>query len=238
MDDMMQTAAPLPDEYAWLEGGQSYVACAFYTPNYLPQLLSLKASLEAHGVNHYFKRYDRAQSWEATTRIKAAFVRHCLDKFPGRDVLYVDADAVMREKPVFIDTVTTDLSLLFHPVKGRRHPMMRISLGTFFIRNTPGGRKFAELWASQESKAGARTCDDDMIIAVFNKLTGVTMTVLPETYYKVFDQPGEAPVFEHFQASRGEVKIRNTVRKRLQRTAWTVGALVVALLAWHFLRGA
>lgn len=233
----VEVPAPLAEEYAWLEGGQTYVACAFYTPNYLPQLLSLKASLEAYGINHYFKRYDRAVTWEATTRLKAGFVRHCLAKFPDRDVLYVDADAVMRQKPAFIDTVKTDLSLLFHPVKGRRHPMMRISLGTFFIRNTPGGRQFADLWASQEAKAETRTCDDDMIIAVFDKLTGVSITVLPATYYKVFDQQGEAPVFEHFQASRGQVKIRDTMRRRMQLAGWTLGGLALAILAWRLTRG-
>ena len=231
------TADPLSPEYAWLDGGQSYVACAFYTPNYLPQLLSLKASLEAHGINHYFKLYERAATWEATTRIKAQFVKHCLEKFPARDVLYVDADAVVRQHPSFIDTIKTDIALLFHPVKARRHPMMRVSLGTFFIRNTGGGRKFANLWASQEAIAKLTTCDDDMIIAVFDQLTGVSMTVLPRTYYKVFDQPGEDPVFEHFQASRGEVKIRNTVRKTLQKAGWTLGILAILYLVWRLAHG-
>lgn len=236
MQDTMN-APQLGEEYAWLEGGQSYVACAFYTPNYLPQLLSLKASLEAHGINHYFKRYQRAATWEATTRIKAQFVKHCLERFPGRDVLYVDADAIVRCRPEFVETVTTDVSLLFHPIQTRRHPMMRISLGTFFIRNTPGGRKFADLWAAQEQHAKLTTCDDDMIIGVFDQLTGVTLTVLPKAYYKVFDQPGEEPVFEHFQASRGEVKIRDTVRKTLQKGGWTIAALAAAFLAWRFLAG-
>lgn len=232
-----EQAMPLAEEHVWLDGGQSYVACAFYTPNYLPQLLSLKASLEAHGINHYFKRYERAETWEATTRLKAVFVKHCLEKFSDRDILYVDADAVLRKKPEFIDTVTTDLSMLFHPVKGRRHPMMRISLGTFFIRNTPGGRKFADLWTQQEALAKRTTCDDDMIIAVFDKLTGVTITVLPQTYYKVFDQPGEDPVFEHFQASRGQVKIRDSNRKFLQKAGWTLGALALAFVLWRLSRG-
>ena len=34
----------LPDEYIWNAGGQPYIVCAFYTPNYLPQISSLKAS--------------------------------------------------------------------------------------------------------------------------------------------------------------------------------------------------
>jgi hypothetical protein len=218
----------LPPEYLWTGGGQSYIACAFYTPNYLPQLLSLKASLEALGINHYFKQYERAATWEATTRLKAQFVKHCLERHPGHDILYVDADAVLRKRPEFVETVGTDVSLLFHPKATRRHPMLRISLGTFFIRNTPGGRLFAELWAAQEDLATQTTCDDDMIIGVFDKLTGVTITVLPATYYKVFDQPGEEPVFEHFQASRSQPKIRNRRRRAMQIAGWTVVGLAVA----------
>jgi hypothetical protein len=219
--------ADLPEEYSRLGGGQRYVACAFYTSNYLPQVLSLKASLEAHGVNHYFKLYERAATWEATTRLKAAFVEHCLKKFPNKDILYVDADAVMRQLPTFLDTVNTDLALLFHPKKSKRSPSMRISLGTFFIRNTPGGHRFAELWASQEANSAYLTCDDDMIINVFDELVGVSMTVLPQTYYKIFDKPGENPVFEHFQASRGQFKWRRVIKKAKRRL--TLIAIVAAI---------
>ena len=72
MDQRVQTE--LPEDYAWLEGGQRYVVCAFYTPNYLDQIQTLKASLEALGLNHYFKRYEPRGGWEANTRIKAEFV--------------------------------------------------------------------------------------------------------------------------------------------------------------------
>jgi hypothetical protein len=226
--------AHLPDEYTWLGGGQRYVACAFYTSSYLPQVLSLKASLEAHGVNHYFKLYERAATWEATTRLKAVFVDHCLKKFPDKDVLYVDADAVMRQLPAFLDTVNTDLALLFHPKKSQRSPSMRISLGTFFIRNTPGGRRFAELWAAQEANAEYLTCDDDMIINVFDELVGVSMTVLPQTYYKIFDKPGEEPVFEHFQASRGQFKWRRVIKKAKRRLALFAVVAAIAFGIYYF----
>jgi hypothetical protein len=241
MQDTVKTAggtgsgeATLPEEYAWLDGGQRYIACAFYTQNYLPQVLSLKASLEAHGVNHYFKLYERAATWEATTRLKAVFVDHCLKKFPDKDILYVDADAVMRQLPKFVETVTSDLAILFHPKKSPRSPTMRISLGTFYIRNTPGGRRFAELWAAQEANAAYLTCDDDMIINVFDQLVGVSMTVLPQTYYKIFDKPGEEPVFEHFQASRGQFKWRRVIKKAKRRLTLLAAVGAIAFAVYYF----
>jgi hypothetical protein len=68
---------------------------------------------------------------------------------------------------------------------------------------------------------------------------GVTaMMALQAAVGAVFDQPGGDPVFEHFQASRGEFKIRNAVRKTLQRAGWAVGVLLLALITWRLLRGA
>ncbi len=82
----------LPDEYSWLEGGQNYVVCVFYTEDYLQYVLDLKRSLERNSVNHFLKLYEKRDSWEATTRIKPHFLLECLSRFPQLGVLYVDAD--------------------------------------------------------------------------------------------------------------------------------------------------
>lgn len=232
---MMQKAASshddLPDELARLEPGQSYVACAFYTPNYLPQVLSLKRSLEEHGIGFYLKRYERLATWEATTRLKPQFIVHCIDRFPGKDILYLDADAVVRRPLDFFDGLEADVSLLFHPMKIGRTHCLRLSGGTVFVRNTEGGRKFARAWAAQEEKCGPLTLDEDMIYMAFSELEGVTIAVLPQTYYKIFDRPGSEPVIEHFQASRGQFKWRRLIRKA-RRVGTGVAVVAGALLAW------
>ena len=84
MPVLAKMRSSLEEEYAWLEGGQPYVACAFYTPNYIEQITSLKRSLEAQGINHFFKRYQRGATWEATTRLKPVFVDYALKKFPEK----------------------------------------------------------------------------------------------------------------------------------------------------------
>ncbi|MEQ1695615.1 MAG: hypothetical protein ABL901_07215 [Hyphomicrobiaceae bacterium] len=233
-----ETPQPLPEEYSWLEGGQNYIACGFYTPNYLPQILSLKASLEAQKINHFLKRYEPRGGWEANTRMKPVFVDYCLNKFKGTDIVYLDADAVVRKPLKAFDNMTSDVTLLFHPTKERGKWYLRISAGTVAVRNTQGGRKFAKLWKDGEARATATTVDEDLVYMAFADMAGVSITVLPPDYYKIFDAPGSDPTIEHFQASRGQFKIRKTVRRTLQKAGWILGALALAYLAYRWTRGA
>ena len=229
--------AQLPEEYIWNQGGQPYMVCAFYTPNYLPQISSLKASLEAQSINHFLKRYEPRGGWEANTRLKPVFIDYCLQKFTGTDIVYLDADAVVRKPLAAFANMTSDVTMLFHPTKANGKWYLRISAGTVAIRNTPGGRKFAQLWKAGEAKATLATVDEDMVYMAFADMAGVSITVLPPDYYKIFDAPGSDPTIEHFQASRSQVKIRKTIRRTLQLSAWAVGGLVLATIAWRVARG-
>lgn len=221
----------LPEEYTWLGGTQSFVACAFYTPNYLPQVLSLKASLEQFGINHHFKLYQRAATWEATTRLKPVFVNHCLETFRDRNILYLDADAVVRRPMTFIEELDTDIAMAFHPLKAGGRNYLRISAGALFVRNNDKGRRFARAWMDAEKDCGPLTLDEDMIYMSFETLQGASIAVLPSTYYKIFDRPGDEPVLEHFQASRKQFKWRRLIR-RARRVAIGAGAVAAALLVW------
>jgi hypothetical protein len=222
----------LADETQWLQGGQRYVVCAFYTPNYLVEVLSLKASLDALGINYFLKRYDRLASWEANTRLKPVFVDHCMSRFPKHDVLYLDADAVVRQLPVFFDTVTSDVCLLLNPVKAAGINYIRIAAGTLLVRNTDGGRRFARAWRDEAGTAPALSLDEDLIYMALPKLAGVSFTALPQSYTKIFDGPGVNPIIEHFQASRRQFKWRRAIRKTRQTGVLVGIPLALALLYW------
>ncbi len=226
----LQELPELPEEYTWNEGGQPYLVCAFYTPNYLPQITSLKASLELNKINHFLKRYEPRGGWEANTRLKPVFVDYCLQKFPGTDIVYLDADAVVRKPLKAFDNMTTDVTMLFHPTKAHGKWYLRISAGTVAVKNTPGGRRFAQLWKAGEAKATMATVDEDLVYMAFADMAGVSITVLAPDYYKIFDAPGDDPTIEHFQASRGQFKIRKTMRRVLQKTAWALGIAGLAFL--------
>ena len=221
----------LAEDLIWLDGGQRYAVCAFYTPNYLPQILTLKASLDELGLNYYFKRYEPRGGWEANTRIKAEFVAHALQRLPKHDVAYLDADAIVRQPLRLFETAEADVTMLFDHRRRNKLNMLRIAAGTLLVRNTPGGRRFAERWASEAAKAGALDLDEDLIYRMFPTLEGVTLAVLPRPYSKIFDAPGIDPVVEHFQASRGQFKWRRFARQARQ-VATVVGIIALAGLAW------
>jgi hypothetical protein len=213
MPPTQQDHEQLDDETVSLSGRQSYVVCAFYTANYLEQVLALKASLDALGLSYFLKRYERATTWEATTRIKPVFVDYCMTRFPKHDVLYLDADAVVRSEPTFFNTVTSDVCLLFNTVKPANTYFLRIAAGTLLVRNTEGGRRFAKAWKGQVDNASMLSLDEDLIYMAMPRLAGVSFTALPLSYIKIFDKPCDAdPVIEHFQASRSQFKWRRVVR--------------------------
>jgi hypothetical protein len=229
-------APELAEEHVWLGGGQSYVVCAFYTPNYLPQVLNLKASLDALGINHFLKRYERRETWEATTRLKPVFLGAALARFPDHNVVYLDADAVVRQPLTFFDEMAGDVSLLIHRANARGRNYLRLASGTIFVRNSEGGRRFAAAWAAEEANSGPLTLDEDMIYMAFDKLTGVAIAPLPVAYCKIFDRPdGIDPVVEHFQASRGQPKLAKSARRN-RRLALIAGIIVLAIVLASGLR--
>ena len=219
-------------EYVWLEGGQRYAVCAFYTPNYLDQIQTLKASLQALGINHYFKCYEPRGGWEANTRIKAHFIAHALQRLPKHDVAYLDADAVVRQPLTLFEAASADVTMLFDHRRRGTVNTLRIAAGTLLVRNTPGGRKFAARWADEAGKAAALDLDEDLIYRMFPTLDDVTFAVLPGRYSKIFDAPGVDPVVEHFQASRGQFKWRRFARQARQVATVIGGIALIGLLWW------
>lgn len=215
-------------ETQWLGGGQRYVVCAFYTPSYADKVARLEASLQRLGINHHLRMVDRRSTWEATTRLKAAFVGDCLDRFPDRDILYLDADAIVRQEPTFVETVESDVAVLFTPVARDGKRALSIAAGTLLVRNTPGGRRFAEAWRRAEPKVGALGLDEDMIYAAFAELDDVSFAALPRSYSKVFDSVGPEPVIEHFQASRHQLRIGKYLLRG--RRALSIGAVAGAFV--------
>lgn len=226
---------PLPDEYRRLLRKQPFVVCAFYTPNYLPQILALKHSLEKHDLNHFLKLYPSQPTWEATTRLKAPFLLDCMTHFPNTNILYLDADAVVKKPPTHLNDITTDIALcVFNkPIKGKH--CLQLSGGTVYIRNTEGARRFVSAWAAASKTCKSTATDEDAIHMAFSNLDTITISVLPPAFYKVFDNARMPdPIIEHFQASRSQIKHSKRLRS-LKRYSIIAVSFLAALGAAYFI---
>jgi hypothetical protein len=203
-------------EYCWLDGGQDYVVCAFYTPDYAAHATQLRHSLEALGINHFLKLYESAGSWEANTRIKPRFIAHCLAQLQPKHVLCVDADAVVRQPLQLLDEITTDIAICIKSVQ----QYLYVNVGTIYVRNTTGGRRFVEEWVKAGKKAGRFTVDSQLLHRVFGNSPGFSLTILPSSYRTISDAAPVGTVIQHFQVSRHRMgRLASLMRKALRLIA-------------------
>ncbi len=208
-----------------------YVVCAFYTQSYREDALRLKESLEELGFDYYLRLYPDRESWERNTMIKPEFILACLEKFPDRDVVCLDADCVVRKPMPLFATLTTDLGIYFITKTGRyKTRFLRPLPGTLFVKNTETARSFLRHWRDAGNQDDSRLINDqDSFVQALQKTTGLSLTLLPPAYVKIFDKGGEDPIVEHFQASRDKPKWR--ARLHRMRNLTFIGGLTILILA-------
>lgn len=205
----------------------NYVVCAFYTDSYAAEVASLEVSVKRFGLDFYKEHYESRGYWEANTRIKPEFLLKCLDKFCGRDIVYLDADSVIRSAPLFFDSFEGDVGVYFAEADAFTHKFLT---GTLYLKNSSVVKDFLRFWSSSQGSK-ATDVDQDGFQRAINTSPHLKVVPLPAGYTKIYDRddmPGEV-VIEHFQASRQRVKL-SRVLKKLRNTLAGLLLLVLVIL--------
>ncbi len=227
---MTETAAHDGERYSEGATPSTFIACCFYTDNYTREAEALRASLEATGTAYLLKRYSSRGFWEANTRIKPEFLLDCLHRFPGRNVVYLDADSVVRSPMVLFDDFPGDVGVFKAPAgSGMSHPYLT---GTLFLRNIPAVHAFVQAWI--DAQGGMLLgVDQDSFTTAMGRSQALRVGELPSSYVKIFDRGDETPVVEHFQASRCRVKLQRTLKKVRNICVWSGVLVLLVLLISH-----
>lgn len=138
--------------------------------------------------------YPNTGSWVRNAGLKPEFLKGMLQEVEG-DLLYVDADARIRQYPGIFDTFNGDLGV--HYRRGTE-----LLSGTIFLKNVPATHKLVDLWVIKQ-KQNPNVWDQKTLAAVI-KEAGFKVTLLSAAYTQIFDTMKHhgAPVIEHMQASR------------------------------------
>ena len=231
---MTEISKPL--SFTNMSATDGYVVCCFYTDSYKSHALSLKQSLDNFGLNYYFKQVSDAGYWEANTRIKPHFILECLQKFPENDVLYLDADALVKKPLDYFNHITADVA--FYKTKGMPGMSHDYLASTMFFKNTANTITLVKQWIAEQVDSKRTQVDQDSLDTAMYKL-GNTLTVEPLNpgYIKIFDKDYDGDVYiEQYQASRGQTKLkRQNIRMRNRVIGGTVFVLLAALAYSLFL---
>lgn len=227
------STAHQPLSFTQMSSTDSFVVCCFYTENYRDHAMSLKQSLDDFNLNYYFKQVEDAGYWEANTRIKPHFILECLQQFPNKNILYLDADALVKKPLDYFNHITADVA--FYKTKGMAGMSHDYLASTMFFNNTDNTVNLVNQWITEQVDGKRTQVDQDSLDIAMDKLKG-TLTVEPLNpgYIKIFDKDYEGEVYiEQYQASRGQTKLKRQqirIRNRIAGIMVIVAILAIGIL--------
>ena len=229
------TSASTPLFFEKINAPDSFIVCCFYTDSYRSHALNLKESLDKFNLNYYFKEVEDAGYWEANTRIKPHFILECLKKFPNKNILYLDADALVKKPLDYFNTIDADVA--FYKTKGLPGMSHDYLASTMFFSNTANTMALVEQWITEQVDGKQTQVDQDSLDVAMEKL-GDTLTVeaLNPGYIKIFDKDYDGDIYiEQYQASRGHTKLKRQKIRQRNRIAIITALIIIALVAYSLL---
>lgn len=210
-----------------LSATDSFIVCCFYTDSYRDHALSLKQSLDDFNLNYCFKEVEDAGYWEANTRIKPHFILECLESFPTKNILYLDADALVKKPLDYFNHITADVA--FYKTKGMPGMSHDYLASTMFFRNTPNTVTLVKQWIAEQVNGKRTQVDQDSLDLAMDKLANtVTIEPLNPGYIKIFDKNYDGDVYiEQYQASRGQTKLK---RQNIRTRNRIIGAVILLVI--------
>lgn len=193
------------------------VIVAYFTINtpYEQEAKKLIRSLNKLGLKHDVVGVANLGNWQANTRFKAKFMEDMLNKHQGKNLLYIDSDAIVHSRPILFNDYNTDIAVRWQDFRWRKNECLS---GTIFMANNERTRELCRRWQriNISEGPGATTFEQWNLGTVIKEMEAegkLTTKNLPPEYTMIFDSmrsmyPNIVPVIEHFQASR---KLKNKV---------------------------
>ncbi|WP_296403714.1 putative nucleotide-diphospho-sugar transferase [Psychrobacter sp.] len=212
----------------------NFIVCCFYTDSYHDHAMRLKQSLDQFNLSYHFSVVEDAGYWEANTRLKPHFILNCLQSFPDKDILYLDADAIVKQALDYFNTIKADVA--FYKTKGMAGMSHDYLASTMFFKNTEATIALVKQWIEEQVNGKKTQVDQDSLDEAMKKCaSNLQVEPLPAGYIKIFDKDYEGDIYiEQYQASRGQTKLRRQNIRRRNRIIGT-GIVVTMFVAYYVL---
>lgn len=192
-----------------------WVVVSFYTSGtgYETEIRRLVDSATKLGIPIRTYPTENRGSWRINLNFKSAVILRAMDEFPEHDIVWIDADGVIRRRPTLFDELSDgsaergSYDIAFHRFKqSRLEPGTELLSGTLWIANRDVCHRIIRSWheyAVNHPEIRHQKALDCVLRADPGR---VRVFPLPIEYCAIFDHPAVRgriqPVIEHFQASR------------------------------------
>lgn len=177
---------------------------SYYTPDngYKAYADDLRASLERWQIDHDIQPIRNRGDWDKNTKAKPEFILKMLDRYPGRDVVWIDADAVVLSLPEILLNMPVGVDFSY----GYRKEKDELISSIMFFRNNANSRKLLRKTQEFINTGELHPFGEQIFFekAMKGDKVGVSSIALPEVYCDILgiSTPTEPTVIEMRQASR------------------------------------
>ena len=188
------------------QGDNGAGVVSFFTSDYEYEVHKLRSSLLRLNIPFKLQRVPELGTWARNVSAIPGYVSTALLQVPkNTGLLYLDSDAIVWEDPrSYFEAKHCDI-VVFHKTNKHWNPACRASGGTLWFRNTRGVHTFLRAW--QDALTGT-TGNQKGLSEVLTRSWDLKISNMAPEYIRIFppslQTKGEiqAPVIEHFQASR------------------------------------
>jgi hypothetical protein len=170
-----------------------------------------------YGIPYYIVPAKDHGEWAVNSRQRPLYIREAMEKFPGENFVWIDADAKILKYPELLFHIPENCDVGVHYMDwadhyGRSNDKGKIEIldGTSYYKNSDKMKKFCDEWIERSVTAGKNhrhvlgTMIDERMDEDLN------LFILPRDYCYVLNRPDGSqpavpltdPVIAHFQASR------------------------------------
>ena len=184
----------------------NWLVISYFTAKtpYKKEAARLEESMLQLTIPHHVAEVPNLGDWQKNTHFKARFIRQMMDRFPTKDLIWVDADAVFHKYPDLFDKlVEGEFNFAAHH-RNWKHGKDELLSGTIYIRNNDIMKGVVDDWI-RINKQNRSTWEQRNLARALKREPQIWIYDLPIEYCCIFDDDDRQqidPVIEHFQASR------------------------------------
>lgn len=185
---------------------------SFYTEGtgYAKEIEGLAGSLRALEIDHKFYSYPPLGSWRMNLNYKSQCILRAMKEFPRCDIVFIDADGIVRKHPELFDKLTAsgayDIAAAFHQYANQKSgDRDELLSGTLWIKNSRSARAIVKKWHEIGLRNQHIRHQKCLKLAIDELECRDKLYRMPFEYTYIFDyhyKERREPVIEHFQASR------------------------------------
>jgi hypothetical protein len=165
----------------------------------------LASSVQLLRLDHEIEHVPGLGTWKEAVLHKPLFIKKKLLAHPDRDIVWVDADAIVLSYPEFLMVENPDFDLSYYMDPWGKD----VFGGTVFYRNTPAVHSLVDEWA-EECKNDPLLLDERSLDRAVRRRKDIVLKALPVEYCwverwfrKTF--PSATPIIEQYAISRPAV---------------------------------